>query len=99
MTDKHTQGQRYITPGVSWSFDLDDQEVRDEADGSVLFDVHNATDAQAVMAAAAPLMLEALKNLMRAYTAIHAHHGNLLCEHKSWAQASAAIAAATGEDA
>jgi hypothetical protein len=47
-----------------WSYDADDNEIRSEADGSVLFDIHNASGAQADLAASAPDLLAALSDLL-----------------------------------
>jgi len=49
----------------SWSIDFDDQEIRADEDGSVLFDVHNGTDEESLIAAAAPQMFNALVTLLR----------------------------------
>ena len=48
-----------------WSVDFDDQEIRANDDGSVLFDVHNAIDEESLIAAAAPQMFNALVTLLR----------------------------------
>lgn len=57
-----------------WSYDADDNEIRSEADGSVLFDIHNASGTQADLAASAPDLLaalEAMRNVIQ-----HSHECN-----------------------